>query len=257
MTSATQGHGEISGAKHMVSRLMAESLMSRKVLRQTETQRPVSLLPDLNVVKVSGQSIMDRGRDALIPLLEELGQVSSDRRLLIAAGEGTRARHLYHIATDLGLPTGLLSTLGNLVSEQNALVITALMMRYGAVRVPVVLIPIFLNGGLPVGLSGMAPFSWWEQPPRVGRIPEHRTDAGAFLTTEGFGCRSVIYAKDQDGLFEEDPRTNPGTKLIPRIGARELLERRMPDLPIEPVVADWAPLPDKATSCCLSSTVGR
>lgn len=238
MTDADTGEHQISGAKHIVSRLMAESLMSRQVLAQTDRQPTVALLPDVNVVKVGGQSIMDRGRSALLPVLDELGRLSAQHKLLIAAGEGTRARHVYHIASDLGLPTGLLSILGNLVAEQNALIITSLMMQYGAVRVPVQLIPIFLNGGMPVVLSGMAPYQWYEQPPRVGRIPEHRTDSGSYLTAEGFGCQRLIYVKDQDGLFTDNPRTNPSAEFIPRIHAGELLQRQLPDLPIEPVVLE-------------------
>lgn len=238
MPDVEQGPPQISGAKHIASRLMAESLQSRAVLRGTDGPAPLALLPQLNVVKIGGQSIMDRGADALLPVVNELGQLSTEHRLLITAGEGARARHAYHIASDLGLPTGMLSIMGDLISEQNALIITALMLQYGAVRVPTVLVPIFLNGGLPVVRSGMPPFQWWEQPPRDGRIPEYRTDAGAFLTAEGFGCRSVIYIKDQDGLYDDDPATNPDATFIPRIGARELLERGLPSLPIEPIVLE-------------------
>lgn len=128
---------------------------------------------------------------------------------MITAGEGARARHAYRIATDLGLPTGMLLTLGNSVSEQNALIISALMMNRGAVNVPGGLIPIFLNGGLPVVMSGMAPYDWWQPPPRLGRVPEYRTDTGTFLTAEAFGCRAVIYVKDQDALSTEIQRPTP------------------------------------------------
>lgn len=229
---------EVSGAKHIVSALMAESLMSRDLLRRTDTAGTISLLPQVNVIKIGGQSVLDRGPEALLPLLDELGAACGQHKLLIAAGEGTRARHVYHIAADLGLPTGMLSILGNLVAEQNALIITALMMPWGAVRVPVALIPIFLNGGLPVVLSGMAPFQWYAPPSRGGRIPEHRSDAGAFLTAEGFGCRTMIYAKDVDGLYERDPRAHSDARLIGRISARDLLDRNQGELPVEPVVLE-------------------
>jgi molybdenum storage protein len=102
----------------------------------------------------------------------------------------------------------MLSILGNSVSEQNASILSALLMDHGAVNVPVGLVPISLNGELPVVMSGMPPYDWWEPPPREGRIPEHRTDAGTFLTAEAFGCRQVIYIKDQDGLYDRDPATH-------------------------------------------------
>jgi molybdenum storage protein len=51
-----------------------------------------------------------------------------------------------------------------------------------------------------VVFSGVPPYSLWEHPPGVGRIPPHRTDAGAFLLAECFGCKSLTLVKDVDGL---------------------------------------------------------
>jgi molybdenum storage protein len=113
------------------------------------------------------------------------------------------------------------------------------MMRYGAVRVPedhFDMFPLFLNSGCPIVICGMAPYKWWEQPPEVGRVPEHRSDAGTYLTSEVFGCRSVLFIKDVDGLYTEDPKTSPNAELIPRISVRDLLARQLEDLPIEPSV---------------------
>jgi molybdenum storage protein len=217
---------------------MAESLLSREVLRRTDGAAVRPLLPNVTVVKVGGRSILDRGPDALLPVLAELGELSSDYPLLITAGEGARARHAYHIAADLGLPTGMLSIFGNSVSEQNALIISALMMDYGAVNVSAGLVPILLNGGLPVVMSGMPPFEWWEPPPGAGRIPEYRSDAGTFLTAEGFGCRTVIYVKDQAGLYDSDPAAHPEAAFISQITAKALLDRKLPDLPIERIVLE-------------------
>jgi molybdenum storage protein len=171
-------------------------------------------------------------------VIAELGEVSADHPLLITAGEGARARHAYDIASDLGLPTGMLATLGNSVSEQNASIISALLMDRGAVNVPMNLVPILLNGGLPVVMSGMPPYDWWEPPPRHGRVPERRTDTGTFLTAEAFGCRQVIYVKDQDGLYDNDPVTHLDARLIPTISASELISRGLDSLPIEPIVLE-------------------
>jgi molybdenum storage protein len=141
------------------------------------------------VIKIGGASIIDRGPDALLPVVEQLAELAATRRLLICAGEGARARHAYMIAQDLGLPTVMLSILGDSVAEQNALILSALMMDRGAVNVPISLVPTLLTSGRPVILSGMPPFEWWEPPPAgPGRIPDHRTDAGAFLLAEAFGA---------------------------------------------------------------------
>ncbi len=229
----------ISGARHIPSRLMAESLMDRRVLERTDAQPLLQLLPDTNVIKIGGQSILDRGRSAVLPVVEEIGENLARHKMIISVGEGTRARHAYAIAADLGLPTGVLAIMGDVISAQNALIITSVMMRYGAVRVPedhFDMFPIFLANGSPIVISGMAPYRWWEQPPQIGRVPEHRSDAGTYLTSEVFGCRSMIYVKDVDGLYTEDPKTNPNAELISRISVRELLQRELPDLPIEPAV---------------------
>ncbi|HZT06017.1 MAG TPA: uridine kinase [Chloroflexota bacterium] len=238
-TAEQVNHGPVSGAKHIASRLMAESLMNRQVLQQTDAQPVMQLLPDTNVIKIGGQSILDRGRSALLPVVEELGANLAQHKMIISVGEGTRARHAYDIATDLGLPTGVLSVMGDVISNQNALIVTTIMMRYGAVRVPedhFDMFPIFLNSGCPIVICGMAPYRWWEQPPEIGRVPEHRSDAGTFLTAEVFGCRSAIFVKDVDGLYTDDPKVAPEAELIPRIGVGELLARKPRDLPIEPSV---------------------
>jgi molybdenum storage protein len=53
-----------------------------------------------------------------------------------------------------------------------------------------------------------------------------------------FGARSVILIKDVDGVYTDDPKTNPGAKFIPEIAAAELIAMRLRTLPVEPVVLD-------------------
>jgi molybdenum storage protein len=210
--------------------------MNRAVLEKTDAQPMMQLLPDTTVIKIGGQSIMDRGRTALLPVVDELGANLAKHKMIISVGEGTRARHAYDIATDLGLPTGVLSVMGDVISNQNALIVTTIMMRYGAVRVPedhFDMFPLFLNSGCPIVICGMAPYKWWEQPPEFGRVPEHRSDAGTYLTSDVFGCQRVIFIKDTEGLYTEDPKTSPNAEFIPRISVRDLLARELEDLPIE------------------------
>jgi molybdenum storage protein len=47
------------------------------------------------------------------------------------------------------------------------------------------------------------------------------------------GSRRILFVKDEKGLYTEDPKKNPEAVFIPRIGARELLERDQDDLVIE------------------------
>jgi molybdenum storage protein len=88
-------------------------------------------------------------------------------------------------------------------------------------------------------MTGMPPFGYWEKPNADGRIPQHRTDPGVFLSAEVLGQRRAIFVKDEDGRYDDDPKKNPGAKLIPRIGARELLKRDLPDLILERVVIEY------------------
>src|SRR5439155_23287061 len=74
---------------------------------------------------------------------------------------------------------------------------------------------------------------WWERPPQVGRVPEHRTDTGVYLVAEVFGCRSMIFIKDEDGLYTADPKKDPKAEFIPKISCEELIERDLDDLIVE------------------------
>jgi molybdenum storage protein len=96
----------------------------------------------------------------------------------------------------------------------------------------------FAMGPIPI-MTGMPPFGYWEKPAETGRIPQHRTDAGVFLTAEVLGVKRAIFIKDEDGLHSDDPKKNPSAKKIPRIGARELLAKDLPDLVIERVVIEY------------------
>jgi molybdenum storage protein len=98
----------------------------------------------------------------------------------------------------------------------------------------------FRLGCIPI-MTGMPPFGYWEKPTENGRIPQHRTDAGVFLTAEVLGSKRAIFIKDEDGLYEDDPKKNPNAKHIPRIGAKELLARDLPDMVLERVVIEYMP----------------
>ena len=63
---------DTTGRLHIDSPLMAESLMDKALLASTETEQVFRPLPDLNVIKLGGQSIIDRGRQVVLPLLDEI-----------------------------------------------------------------------------------------------------------------------------------------------------------------------------------------
>jgi molybdenum storage protein len=225
-----------SGRLHVESRLMGESLMDKALLASTDSETVYRLMPDLIVAKIGGQSIIDRGRRALLPILDELVEVRKSHKLLITTGGGTRARHAYAIATDLGMPTGVLAKLGAAISEQNALMIAILLSQRGGVKIghdDLTKLPnYFTMGGLPV-THAMPPYGLFETPPALGRVPPHRTDVGAFLLAEVMGAQRCVLIKDEQGLYTADPKKDSKAKFIPEIEVNELLALDLNDLAVE------------------------
>jgi molybdenum storage protein len=225
-----------SGRLHIETPLMAESLMDRELLAWTENDSVFRPLPHLHVVKLGGQSIIDRGRKAVLPLIEEIAAARVDYPLLITTGGGTRSRHAYAIALDLQMPTGVLAKLGASISEQNALMISLLLAPYGGVKIgndDLVKLPAYLAlGAIPV-MHAMPPYSLWEKPPRVGRIPPNRTDVGTFLSAEVLGAERCILVKDERGLYTADPKKDPDAAFIEEITVEDLLARDLDDLAVE------------------------
>ena len=221
--------------------LVTRSLTDIELERATGATPDYAVLPDVSVVKIGGQSIIDRGRPAVYPIVEELAAAIGAHKVLIGTGAGTRARHLYALAADLGLPTGVLTDLGTAVAGQNAEMLGFLMARYG---VPVV--NISGSGGLPAYLAehhvvifpGMPPYDMWQHVPREGVIPPYRTDAGCYLVAEVFGCARMIFVKDEDGLYSANPKRDDKATFIPQITVDELIAMDLPDLVIERPVLD-------------------
>lgn len=227
---------DASGRLHIQSPLMAESLMDKGLLERTEAGAIFRPLPDLNVIKLGGQSIIDRGAAALLPLLDEIVAARLRYPLLVMTGGGTRSRHAYAIAIDLGMPTGVLAKLGQSISEQNALMVSLLLTPHGGVKIghdDLVKMPSYLSQGLIPVTHAMPPYGLWEQPDVSGRIPPHRTDVGAFLAAEVLGARRCILVKDEPGLMTADPKKDPSAKHIREIEVDELLQMDLNDLPVE------------------------
>jgi molybdenum storage protein len=221
--------------------LVTGSLSDAEVMQATEGTPNYPILPWLNVVKIGGQSIMDRGRDAVYPLVEEIASNLQRHKMILGTGAGTRARHIYSLAIDLGLPTGVLTVLGTAVAWQNAHMLHYLLARYG---IPFIepegfgTLPHYLMERNAVVCQGMPPYKLWQENPVTGRIPPQRTDTGCFLIAEVFGARKMIYVKDEDGLYTTDPKKDPSSRHIPHISLRDLLALDLNDLVVERAVLE-------------------
>ncbi len=203
----------------------------------------IAVLPDIWVLKIGGQSIMDRGREAVYPIMEEIiAAKDAGIPIILGTGGGTRARHVYAQALDLNMPTGMLAKLGASVPLQNARMLQILTAKHGGIMVyadDFEKLPLYLRTGcLPI-ISGMPPNEFWEKSATVGRIPPNRTDAGVYLIAEFLGAKGVIYIKDEDGMYTDDPKKNPEAELIKEASATELLESGQDDLIIERVVLEY------------------
>lgn len=221
--------------------LSGSTLGSRDLMGKMQYGERIRILPDVNVVKIGGQSLMDRGRSALFPLVEEIGECAKKYQILIGSGGGTRARHAYSLALDLELPTGVLAGVGIATSVQNARILQMLLAKHGGVYLnpeDFEKLPLYFRVGCIPIMVGMPPYEYWEKPAETGRIPTNRTDSGVYLTGEFLGARSVLFVKDEDGLYDDDPKKNPKAKFIPKISVQELLDRDLPDLVVERVVLE-------------------
>jgi molybdenum storage protein len=218
------------------------SLSDAQLEQASENSLDFAILPWVNVVKIGGQSIMDRGRAAVYPLVSEIVANLDKYKMILGTGAGTRARHIYSLAIDLGLPTGVLTVLATAVAWQNAQMLHYLLAQYG---IPFVepegfsTLPHYLMERNAVVCQGMPPYKLWEQNPTTGRIPPQRTDTGCFLTAEVFGARKMIYVKDEDGLYTADPKKDSSAKFIPRISVEELLALDLDDLIVERAVLEF------------------
>src|SRR6201995_5909077 len=221
--------------------LMQRSLSDAQLQAAAEAAPDFRILPEATVIKIGGQSVIDRGRAAVYPLVEEIVAARKTHKLLIGTGAGTRARHLYSIAAGLGLPAGVLSQLGASVADQNAAMLGQLLAKHGISAVSgagLSTVPLYLAEVNGVVFSGMPPYGLRMRPAAQGVIPPSRTDAGCFLVAEQFGCKAMIYVKDEDGLYSANPKTQKGATFIPRITVDEMKAKGLQDSILEFPVLD-------------------
>lgn len=219
------------GRTHIESPLMRESLVDRKTVRRTHSERELSILPHVTLVGIGGRSIFDRGREAVLPLVDELSTIAGKHKVILGVGGGTRVRHTVSVALDLGLPTGGIAQLVGAMEEANAVFLNALLAKHRSIvmqREHFWELPLYLESGmLPIVIS-IPPYHFWEPPPEGGPLPAHGSDFGLFIHAEVLGMERILYVKDEDGLFTADPKHHKDAKLISRTTLDEL-SASMPD----------------------------
>lgn len=229
--------------KDVPSALMRQTLLDRDQVRPVDQRQPViRMLPWLKVVVLGGRSIIDRGRDVLLPVVDELRTAQQTHKLLICTGAGIRARHAMGVGLDLGLPTGALSSLASREAEQNGHLVAALLAEQGVAYLGhdtvAHQLPVHLAAANAAVTNGFPPFGVHEFPPAVGKIPPHRTDAGALLLADAYGAESLTYVRDVDGVLDGDPAAGGTPDLIRQAKADELLADATRPLPVDRVALE-------------------
>lgn len=221
---------------HVKSKLMGESLVGRTFMESLNVAPQQRLFPDVNIVKIGGQSICDRGIKALPAIMKEIVTNKKKHKILLTTGGGTRSRHIYSIGLELGMPTGIIAKFGSSVSEQNALLVATLLAPWGGLKIGhdeiTKLSTYFSQGCIPV-MHGMPPYDYFALPAPKWRIPIHRTDVGTLVIADLVGARSCIFVKDEKGLYTDDPKKNKVASFIAEISVNDLLAKDLDDLIIE------------------------
>ena len=198
--------------KHVASPLARQTLQDDDLTRPVAGGRPVRILPWLQVVKIGGRSIMDRGPEAILPVVDEIRKLLPEHRLLILTGAGIRARHLYGVGLDLGLPAGSLAPLAASEAGQNGHILASLLAPEGVsyIEHPTIAsqLAIHLSAARAVVGSAFPPYHHHEFP--NARIPTHRADTGAFLLADALGAAGLTIVEDVDGAYESDPNGEGG-----------------------------------------------
>ncbi len=199
---------------HVASALARQTLLDGDLTRPVAGGRPIRLLPWLQVVKIGGRSIMDRGAEAILPIVDEIRKLLPEHRLLILTGAGIRARHLYGVGLDLGLPVGSLAPLAASEAGQNGHILASLLAPEGVSYVEHHTISnqlaIHLSAARAVVGSAFPPYHHHEFP--NSRIPHHRADTGAFLLADALGAAGLTIVEDVDGVYTNDPKAEGGEK---------------------------------------------
>jgi molybdenum storage protein len=212
--------------KHVASALARQTLLDSDLTRPVAGGRPIRILPWLQVVKIGGRSIMDRGAEAIIPIVDELRKLLPEHRMLILTGAGIRARHLYSVGLDLGLPVGSLAPLAASEAGQNGHMLAALLAPEGVsyIEHPTIAnqLSIHLSAARAVVGSAFPPYHHHEFP--ISRIPPHRADTGAFLVADALGAAGLTIVEDVDGVYDADPKGPNGktARLIRETSAADL-----------------------------------
>lgn len=169
---------------------------------------------------------MDRGAEAILPIVEELRSLLPEHRLPILTGAGIRGRHLMSVGLDLGLPVGSIAPLVASEAGQNGHVLAAMLSADGVsfAEHSTIANQLAIHLSAARAVVGCA-FPLHHHHEFAGsRIPTHRADVGAFLVADALGAAGLTIVEDVDGVYTDDPQGEhaAGATLLREAGLDEL-----------------------------------
>ena len=66
--------------RELSSSLTGETLVRKGLFKRIDVIPQVRILPELNVVKIGGYGLIDFGRTVVVPLMEEIGELSDQEK---------------------------------------------------------------------------------------------------------------------------------------------------------------------------------
>ncbi len=140
---------------------------------------------------------------------EALLSLTSEHEFYIVAGGGRTARNYINAGRGLGASERFLDTMGIAATRLNAMI---LRVAFGNT-----------DPNIPTGVD--------EAENKTGAIfvmggtvPGHSTDAVSAMLAEQVGADLLINATNVDGVYERDPKKDPGAKRFNSLTAEELLK---------------------------------
>lgn len=159
------------------------------------------------VLSIGGSVLLTGSGDSeyLTRLAELLRKVGTERPLVVTTGGGRSARDYIRMGRELGLTEFELDEVGIEVTRLHARLLAARVGPPTPADPPTTVREVVeqLRHGSPVILGGTE--------------PGHTTDGVAALVAVRIRAARVVNATDVDGVYDRDPRTNPGARRIERM----------------------------------------
>jgi uridylate kinase len=143
------------------------------------------------------------------------GFVEKGNQLVVVAGGGENARTYIGAARKLGAEESTCDLLGIQITRANAELMRLALGSTASSKIPTNLsdLPHFAGSGKTVVMGGLQ--------------PGQSTNAVAALAAEITRSEILVNGTDVDGVYTEDPKKNPGAKLIRSVDAGKLLSWAM------------------------------